>query len=69
MPKFCVHADAVAEQPCPSCGVLVATCPGCDQLQVVDVEGSLKYHNWPPPTRQLCAGSTYSNKEIVARAG
>ena len=67
MPKLCEHPNAKADEICPDCKKKVATCAGCDHLQTLDKSGYISYHSWPPPTRRVCDGSTYSSKEDVAR--
>lgn len=66
MPKPCKHEN-VEDEVCRDCGKKVGTCQHCDGVYELNAAGYISYHSWPPPTRQVCRGSTYSSKEDLAR--
>jgi hypothetical protein len=74
MPKLCQHtqytetADQATGRPiktCRDCGKQLGTCPHCKELQALDADGYISYHDFPKPARVICRGAKYSSVEDV----
>jgi hypothetical protein len=75
MPKLCEHeffstrTDALGRifKTCSGCSKPLGTCPHCKELQALDAEGYIGYHDFPKPCRAVCPGAKYSSVEDVER--
>ena len=77
MPKKCQHeffsvrVDACLGRKfktCSGCGKPLGTCSHCKELQALDAEGYVGYHDWPKPCRVICRGAKHSCVEDVEHA-
>ena len=76
MPKLCQHPQSLESvdvagrsiKTCSDCGARLGTCPHCKELQSLDADGYISYHDWPKPGRMICPGAKYSSVEDVEHA-
>jgi hypothetical protein len=76
MPKLCQHEHFTSHtgalgrvtKTCAECGKQLGTCPHCKELQALDAEGYISYHDFPKPCRAVCPGAKYSSVEDVEHA-